>query len=418
MSRSSLWACFDCKDADKTSVYLERSKSSLISVSLNRDRDLSPSDPFLQIIPHAIGRLKSLFIKGTRQNLQGIAAHLFLPAPLLEDLSIDGSCNFMERYNPVVATELLDGNLSSLRKLRLQFVRTELPWRDMINLTSFKLAHTSPGEVSIVHLLDFFESTPNLRKIELYAATPTSGAQTRRLVSLNRLEWLYILEGGPSFLLLDHLLIPASAKLITQVDPLDPLPRCLDGNLSNFTKICLSASEPYPSVQFSGPNGRIDVVPEIPQTNTTRFAFESLARFDTSKAKRLEIDNAKPSSRDLPYQTLLRMEGLLSFMLSRCQSPHIFIDALRPNTSSEAVVCPKLEELILVLRIHSETLKIKDVVEMAAARALRGAKLKSVRIVSSDKVVQVDASELKKYVSHVECDSEVVTPCYESDEED
>ena len=125
-SRSSLWTSFDCEDANKTRVYLERSKSSLVDVSLKRDGELSSSDPFLQIVPHAIGRLKSLSINGKRENLQDITSHLSLPAPLLEDLSIDGG-DLSPRYNPVLTAELFNGDLTSLYKLSLRYVRTELP---------------------------------------------------------------------------------------------------------------------------------------------------------------------------------------------------------------------------------------------------------------------------------------------------
>ena len=414
-SRSSLWISLDCKHANKTRVYLERSKSSLIDVSLKRDGDLSPSDPFFQIVPHAIGRLKSLSIKGTRENLQDITSHLSLPAPLLEDLSIDGG-DFPQRYNPVLTTELFNGDLSPLYKLSLRHVRTELPWRNMVNLTSFRLAHTSPGEVSATHLLDFFESAPSLRQVELRASAPTSGAQHGRLVSLDCLERMYVLEGGPSPFLLDHLLIPAGAWLMTQVDLFGPFPRCLDKNLSNSTKICLTIHEWYPRVRFSGPNGRIDMVLGTVQLSTTDLMLKSLAQFDTSKVKRLEINDACPSSRDLPYQTLLPMTALRTLTLHHCQSPHLFINALHPSMSSNVVACPKLEELILVLRTH-ETLEIKDVMEMAAARASRGAKFRSVRIVGSNEVIQIDSLELKKHVLHVECGPDVGIPYYDGGDE-
>ena len=54
-SRPSLWVDFNCADVDKTRVYFERSKTSSINVSLEIADDLSPHDPFLQIIPRAIG---------------------------------------------------------------------------------------------------------------------------------------------------------------------------------------------------------------------------------------------------------------------------------------------------------------------------------------------------------------------------
>ena len=67
------------------------------------------------------------------------------------------------------------------------------------------------------------------------------------------------------------------------------------------------------------------------------------------------------------------------------------------------VICPKLEELVLILRQNRETLNIQSVTSMAAARASRGAKLGSVRIVTHDKSMQIDALELREHVSHVEC---------------
>ena len=69
ISRSSLWIDFDCTGIDKTHVYLERSKSSPIKVSLKRLYSLAPQDPFHQIIPRAIGRLESLSIRASLINL-------------------------------------------------------------------------------------------------------------------------------------------------------------------------------------------------------------------------------------------------------------------------------------------------------------------------------------------------------------
>jgi hypothetical protein len=52
--------------------------------------------------------------------------------------------------------------------------------------------------------------------------------------------------------------------------------------------------------------------------------------------------------------------------------------------------------------VATETLDIKDVIKIAAARGSRGAKLESVRIVGQDKSVQIDALELRKHVLHLE----------------
>jgi hypothetical protein len=396
----------------KACVYLERSKSSPITLHLYEAGDLSPHNPFLHIVPHAVGQLKSLVAYGTPGNLQDITARLCRPAPLLEYLSINGDYGAEVTRNPALTTALFDGDLTSLRELRLQSVRTELPWRNMINLTSFALGHTSPGELLIKQLLDFFESAPHLREIELRYANPIFDPKNGRLVSLACLKTMEIVGDDPGVhpsLLLNHLIIPIGAELTTQADSHGPLiegHRSLDNlrNLPNFTDIYLRMDEGYTQIQFIGPNGRVCMVGVSPRGDPTRLVLESLARFDTSEAKLLKIDRGNSPSSDLPYRALLPMKHLHTLTLFQCTSPDIFIHALDPSISSSGVVvCPKLEELVLVLRRDGETLNINNVIGMAAARASRGAKLESVRIISDDKSMQIDALELEKHASHVEC---------------
>jgi hypothetical protein len=159
------------------------------------------------------------------------------------------------------------------------------------------------------------------------------------------------------------------------------LVRGLGRSISNFSDIHLRINECYAQMQFSGPNGQVMMVPRSTRLDKTGVAFESLDQFDTSKVERLKIDFALPS--EPLYRVLLPMEHLRVLTLYRCANPHIFIQALHPTTcSSENVVCPELEELIIVL--NGGTLDMKSVIGVAAARASRGAKLKSVRIIGRD----------------------------------
>jgi len=409
-------------DADKTRVYLERSKSSPINLRINRKTDLSTHDPLLQVIPLAAGRLKSLHLTGSPESLFNLTAHLAHPAPLLEDLLIDGDCEYDPETNPVFATSLFNGDLSPLRSLHLQSVRTELPWRNMVNLTSFSLWYMSPGEVTIRHLLDFFEGAPRLREIELPTPTPGSNVQDGRLVPLAYLKRAEFFEGESTSILLNHLLIPVGARLTTWVGlpgPLiqDHLPRSLDNlrNLSDFTKIHLRVLSWRSLLRFSGPNGQVRMFSLRPRPNNTSLVLKSLARFGTSKTKRLKIDHGDTSSVDSPYQTLLPMSNLRTLTLFQCLNPHHFIDALHPGVS-RTVVCPKLEKLVLVLRVYGETLDVERLTGMAAARALRGLKLMAVRILTRE--VAFDVLELEKHVLHVECGPEVAVVDGDSDDGD
>ena len=409
VSRSSLWTNFDCLDPEKTRVYFERSKFSPINLSLDLREGIPSYNSLFQLIPHVTGRLKSVFIMGPLDNVEvdtHVISRLTHPAPLLEHLTICSNPSIAPDLCPALPPALFSGDLSSLRTLCLESVHTELPWRNMINLTSFILHCIPPGAVSVERILDFFENAPYLEEVEFCFTTLTAGAQNGRLVSLACLKSMCIEDDGPPPVLLDHLLIPAGAKLEIQADMLSSLigahlPRSFDNlkNLSNFTTIQLNIG-PSPSMKFSGPNGAVKT--SLPG-GSVDLVLEFLAKLDTSKTEWFEIDwGHSPSGRSF-YQALLRMKDLRTLTLSKCRSLEVFIRALQPATSpTEVVVCPKLEKLVLVLHPYEMMSHITSVIEMAAARALRGEKLRTVRIVGGRNATTFDVAELRKHVYNVE----------------
>jgi len=401
-SRPSLWTNLDCVDMDKTLVYFERSKPLPINMSLHRDGPRFSHEPFFKIIPHAIERLKFLFVDP--ENLQEITPHLSRPAPLLEDLIITVIVG-VPCYYPAVKSTLFDGDLTSLRTLQLDCVFTELPWRNMVNLTELTMVNVIQPFAK--RFLDFFESAPNLREVELHSDSPSHGTQDEQLVSLKFLTRICI-DGGRPSLLLDHLLIPVGADLDVEMDLPCPLtrshhpPRFLDNlaNLPNFTEIRLDNG--FSEMSFSGPNGRVRMVPAISLSlvDGTRSMAGLFTLLDTSKTEQLRINNYGRTPDIPPHQLLFSMKSLRTIELRNCESSYIFIHVLDPGTSSSGIiVCPKLEELIIYA---GRTLYIEDVIEMVAARALGGTKLKLVRIVGQE-FGEDDVLELKKYVSYVEC---------------
>jgi len=378
---------------EKTRVYLERSKSSPIDLSLHNDHT-SISDPFFKFLPHVAGRLKSLDIEGRSKHLQAISAYLNHPAPLLEELSI-------RSFNdPLLPSTFLDGDLSSLHRLRLEDVGTELLWRNMVNLTSFTLICGWP--ISASQFLNFFESAPRLRDVRLYSETPITGVQDGRLVPMACLERMEC-GGELESHLFDHLLIPAGAHLDMRVNLPSPTegrpPKFIDNlkNLPDFTAIGLQTD--MTQMRFSGPNGEVSMAP-LPFDTSSMLNF--LAYFDTSKTERLGIQGGTPPAGTLLHLALLPMKGLRTLRLAQCEDLHIFIHALHPGMNSSGImVCPELEELIIE---HKLVFDLKVVEGVAAARASRGAKLKVVKIISWNRCIkaQLDASELKNHVSHVE----------------
>ena len=339
ISRSSLWTTFDCANPDKTRVYFERSKSSPLTLSISRKKSMSPNDPLLQVIPHATSRLKYLHVLALPDDMGSITTHLSRPAPLLEDLMID--CVYVPGTPKkfVLPPSLFNGNLSSLRTLCVGSICTNLPWRNMVNLTSFDLRYIPLEDFSIGRLLDFFEGAPRLEGVDLTYTTPISGAQRGRLVQLACLARINIQGAEPCSLLLDHLLIPVGAEVSIWADSPSSrfeghLPRSFHnfGNLSNLMEVSLHFSG-FPIIQFTGSNGRLKATCWEPEGNVTSSVLEYLARIDTSTVERLEISSANQLSRDLSHRALLRMKNLRILKLYRCQGLHFFFRALHPDTT-------------------------------------------------------------------------------------
>jgi hypothetical protein len=339
-SRSSLWTRVDCNNADKTRVFLERSKSSPINVSLSRSGRLPPDDPFFQIDHRAVKRLVSLHIDVTAETLQCITPRLFYPAPLLEQLGI--------------------------------------------YLTSFELAYTPPGEISAAQLLDFFESAPHLQEVMLHYVSPTSIDQDERLVSLAHLKYLDIFDDQPTSPLICHLLIPVGASLRTEIHSNSGveghLPRSLINlrNLLNFTQLSLYVRDLFCQIECIGPSGKVLMTSTSYSGGPTRLLLEFLDRFNTSTVKVLEIAIRDHFPQDLAYQLLFPMNSLRTLTISPCNTSCPFIQALNPDVNSESVlVCPSLGKLVL----HTNgRVGISDIEITGAARELRGAKINSVQI--------------------------------------
>jgi len=285
----------------------------------------SPHDPPLQVTPHAIARLKSVVIHGRPKNIREITAQLSHPAPLLESLRIEGNgMLYPDNGQPVIATTLFDGDLSPLHDLYLQGVRTDLPWRNMVNLTSFALVYDSPEETSFGQLLDFFESAPRLRNIRLHWATRTD-ARIGRPASLPYLKRMDIVGNEPLALLFDHLLVPVDAKLTTEVDPRYStyLPQSLEGirDLTGF-RVHMRVREFYQSIRFTGPAGETSTVPATPRATATCRVLESVAKFVPSKVEQLRLAGGDMLLRDgCPLDWLIfSMKGLRTLTVSRCKN--------------------------------------------------------------------------------------------------
>ena len=423
ITRPSLWARLHCEDTDRTRVYIERSKSAPLKLSLYRRGAANYiEDAFLLAVPH-LSRLKSLIALGPPDILQNLTPHISRPLPLLTKLTI----KLTYGPPPVLNSALFNGDLSSLRLLSLTGVVTHLPWRNMSKLTTFVLCNVPEDKFSITQLLDFFEDAHHLRDITLRYSIPTSSdAPPGRVVSLSCLKNLTIradsiLSDPVHPNLLNHLSIPARAKLtlvfgfMGGLSPIPPLlPETLEnlGNTPHISSVNLYFDEINKYVRLHGSSGEVYMLGNCiescpPSQITDRRIVRSLGYcFDLRGAQRLavaqyESETLSEVDESGPYHILSHMKNLRTLTLTRCNNPP-FILALDPTQNrSKRVLCPKLEEVILYVQ-ELDSFNIKELRRMAKERALVGMKLPSITIVGLGKLIPREkVAKLREYVAHV-----------------
>ena len=418
ISRPSLWTYMNFTNTEKTRVYIERSKCAPLEIHLEPPY---LEGAFLLAIPH-IHRLKILRVSGVSTGiLPVLVKHFSCPLPLLDELEID----FPYDDDPTLPHGLFNGDSSSLHKLTLKRVITALPWRNLSNLTTFKLHDVPEDKIPLTQLLDLFESAPYLRHIELRDSLPSSSnAPTERVVSLPHLKDLSIDADQPHSILLNHLSIPAGASLRLEFkfdDEDSPISSHLPEspsslpNLSRITAVNLCFGFRRRYIRLHGPSGELSILwnrihmEERPSAGTSRV-MQYLGQLDISRTRWLVITLCRywiyvPAriTHSTLYRTLHRMEDLRTLMLIRCENLP-FIRTLNPdNNPSKVALCPRLEEIIFYIGCR-DLLHVDELINMAEERASRGAKLSAIKIFNTDLAEEV-LYPLREHVSHVEHES-------------
>ena len=412
-SRPSLWGWFNFKNIDKTRTYIQRSQSSPLRIYIGYETIVD--EAFFLITPH-IFRTKSLTIDA--DALPSELKHFRRSTPLLEQLDI----NIADEHDPVLDGTLFNGDLSSLRELRLHGVITSLPWKNLANLQLVDLEYSFEEGRGVTRLLDFFESAPFLNTVTLrYPMLDSSDAPPKRIVPLLRLKTFTIEAAPPHSILLNHLYIPIGALLILEFDSCgeeslllgDPHERSSNfANLSDITAINLLFDSYRKHTQLSGPSGSLRVLARWGHWEVGLYTMDcqilrSLDEATLSAIQRLSISEYEhprpPEVGGCPVsQTLSFTSNLRTLTLTNCNNQP-FILALDPSrTPSDLVLCPNMQELVLYNR-SLDQLDIQRLIDMARNRASRGVKLSSIMIAGLEGLApETETLELREYVTHVE----------------
>ena len=414
ISRSSLWTYLDFANTEKTLAYIQRLRSSPLKVRIGGGGDETYHDHALPLITPHIARLRSLTIH--TDDIPNVLRHFCHHAPLLEDLRIEAT----SRDPRTLDTALLSGDLSSLRELCLVWVVTHLPWTNMANLRVFYLSCLSGHEVTVVRLLDLFESAPLLHTINIEDSIPeSSDAPPERIVSLHHLKSFWI-AAGSVHAILNHVRIPIGVALEVwtsfsgEASPLlDFLPETSPniGNLSHVTTVTLSFCPTEKGVELDGPSGSLLMTADwqeqvIPSSTMDHRILHSISPSILSTTQQLTImdyTHFYPANLDEPliFQTFSSMNGLQTLTLSGCNDQP-FLFALDPEENSpKLMVCPNLKKITLYSRWGDCT---QDLIRMAKGRALRGAKLSSIVMIGlSTLAPKAEVFKLREHVTHVRC---------------
>jgi len=253
-------------------------------------------------------------------------------------------------------------------------------------------------------------------------------------VSLPQLEFLTIVAQPVHSILLDHLLIPTDLSLsqcFNFSDDKSPIPAYLPKKLENLQNVSRITSinlsfDPGMFLRIEGPSGShymfgnwcgVGLSPSIVDARV----IQSLTLFRISTVERLAITEYSASAptkteKSPVYPMLLLMSNLRTLTLTDCLIlPFLF--ALNPNrNSSRAVVCPKLEEIVLyIMNKDKDWPCVDELLEAMKERASRGSKLPAITIVCPEEFVPAkQVFKLKDYVSRVEYRLDDVAPGWDT----
>lgn len=439
ISCASLWTRLDFANVNKTRTYVERSKSLPLEIFIIDSNGKTYSKDAFQLAAPHVKRFKSLTIGRTSESLRNFTTCLpFLP-PLLEELILDFTCN----PAPSISFGPLNENLPSLRTLKLAGILTNLPWKNLRNLTTFELRYPKSSNMTVTRLLDFLENAPHLRNIMLqHSIPPQRKASPSRVVHLRNLINLTIIadQGNANFL--NHLSIPELVSLTLEFGfsrTNSPLPKLLPEaksleNLFRFTTVNLLFARNEKFLRLVGPGGELCILGHWGPEGGAAPSFVDLDGrilhslpncFSLHTTQRLTVTEytaPTPGETDLNRspvtRTLIRMANLRALQLIQCNNL-VFIFALNPNSNSSRVVpCPNLEELVLYVEAR-DAFNIPQLMNTVKERALRGAKLRSVTIVGlRDLVPGKEVFKLREHVPHVEYRFEESPPKWDSNPDD
>ena len=350
---ATLWTSIDCRSRSRTSILLQRSKSSPIDVTVDRAHYVPEVVPIIASHTH---RMRSIHITLSSREFKDLQSLLDGPAPILNEMWINRWGHHPARSLPLCISSF-QGQFPALRILGLSghpfdFTRST----SMVTNGLTKLLLQNDQSHHLRDLLYYLKHCKNLEYLDIGLPNLQGTVPTSHIVSLPKLRELRLDRFLPAFF--HHLSFPPSTDLAIQSMALgaqDGTPyisesrtiksikmkvmdfscvvRLSGAHLAITEEVCISVFRS--SSSRDSYSDRLDSLQSFPIGTTTFFGFAQLSQ---------------PSFVGTPQQQsctqlLKKMPVLEQIALDISVAP-LFIHALEPVNGN--LLCPKLRHLTLI----------------------------------------------------------------------
>lgn len=419
-----LWTKVDFEYPARASIYLERSKTALIDVTVGKSRDciVGPVGTFIGATPW-ISRMKSLSIQTDIDQIKKIAERLCDPTPNLQALTFEGKPR-QYSYTSVggsiggaiyVPREFLGRHAPLLQSLKFHTVSPSVVFNfPLPNLTHIDwVAETA--HVVVEELLDLFVTSPMIEVVKMHVLVRRTRAfEPLREVTLNQLRRLDWADGDGATCVLSCLTAPKLTQLAIKVtrnpqQQWSSLSSILPPNGSQIPLLLEPTAMEYVykegsrSCRLSYDEDAYAMIREVAKTRSEIpdnpwFSPDIPLTFWKTQVLTLEATGGCPSLEDIPIEHFGSLQKLELVGETEALAP--LIQSGRGISGNTSVPCPTLSEICVIPKERYFTLEVLTKVLTQRKEAGFGG-VNTVRVQGVHKVMRMQVRDLEEIVEKV-----------------
>jgi len=402
ISAPCLWTGVQCYDVDRTSTYLERSKSAPIDILAAKTRSVLPSDSALELVVPHLGRVRLMRIVPFSSGETLLAIFSFRsPAPLLQHLEISG---FPRGHISQLPRDFLGCHTPSLRTLIWDDLSLLPAFPPRLNPTYPPLDGADYPPTPLCAVLGLLSSAPRLQHLSISIldgseATDSTPVHDIHLGSLRRLRSV---SGVALSRIIPHfkapqlkelsVILPSGVGVPTIADllPSDSYPL-----ITEATTVDFYAGPGDSGIKLRGNGIKVTVNTFSPHVEATNNFFSNMSSFSFARVTNLMLRMmARPLATRIGEFT-----NLESLDLIRCEEDADVFSALSASPQSGfRILCPRLVRMKISF-YNPDAHAVDSFRQMVRSRKEAGNPLVNVNLIS-DRVDEIlDIDELNQWLA-------------------